>query len=92
VPGAAPRCPGSWGRLNQRHDGRGCPPPGLAGLDDRIPFVRFTVVAPACGSGVLQLAQEQHTVAVQLGHPSANGTLEDGYGVWERLTSIRVVG
>ncbi len=92
VPGAAPSCPGSWGRLNQRHDGRGCPPPGLAGLDDRIPFVRFTVVAPACGSGVLQLAQEQHTVAVQLGHPSANGTLEDGYGVWERLTSIRVVG
>ena len=71
----------------------GMPPPGLAALDGRIPCVRFTVLAPACCSGVLQLAQEQHsTVAVQLGHLSADGALEDGYGVWERLTSIRVDG
>ena len=85
-------CPGSRGRLNQRHNGKGCPPPGLAGLNGRIPCVRFTVLAVACGLGVLQLAQEQHTVAVHLGHPSADGTLEDGYGVWERSTSIRVDG
>jgi hypothetical protein len=31
-------------------------------------------------------------MAVQLGHPSTDGTVEDGYGVWEHLTSIRVDG